>query len=54
MPTIKLVYVVRKLADVLGKIFKEYWLNTHGPLVRGFCQGAQCPENDQGRTISED
>ena len=35
---IKLVYVIRKRADVSEKDFHEYWLKTHGPLVRGFAK----------------
>jgi len=35
---IKLVYVIRKRADVSDKDFHEYWLKKHGPLVRGFAK----------------
>src|SRR5450432_2483706 len=32
---IKLVYVVERRADVAPKDFHDYWLNAHGPRVRG-------------------
>lgn len=35
---IKLVYCIRKRSDISTKQFEDYWLNTHGPKVRGVAE----------------
>jgi hypothetical protein len=51
---IKLVYVIRKRADVSEKEFHEYWLKSHGPLVRGFAKAMHAVKYVQSHTIMED
>jgi uncharacterized protein (TIGR02118 family) len=51
---IKLVYVIRKRHDVSEKDFREYWLKTHGPLVRGFAKGMRAKKYVQSHTVFED
>ena len=51
---IKLVYVIRKRADVSEKEFHEYWLKTHGPLVRGFAKSMRAKKYVQSHTVFED
>ena len=51
---IKLVYVIRKHKDISEKDFHEYWLKTHGPLVRGFAKGMRAKKYVQSHTVSED
>src|SRR5580704_7348119 len=51
---IKLVYVIRKRADVSEKDFHEYWLKTHGPLVRSFAKAMRAKKYVQSHTVSED
>ena len=51
---IKLVYVIRKRADISEKDFHEYWLKTHGPLVRGFAKSMRAKKYVQSHTVSED
>ena len=51
---IKLVYVIRKRSDVSEKEFHEYWLKTHGPLVRGFAKSMRAKKYVQSHTVFED
>ena len=51
---IKLVYIVRKRADISEKDFHEYWLKTHGPLVRGFAKSMRAKKYVQSHTVHED
>ena len=51
---IKLVYVIRKRADISEKDFHEYWLNKHGPLVRSFAKSMRAKKYVQSHTVSED
>jgi hypothetical protein len=51
---IKLVYVIRKRADVSEQHFHEYWLKTHGPLVRGFAKAMHAKKYVQSHTILEE
>jgi EthD domain-containing protein len=51
---IKLVYVVRKRADVSEKDFHEYWLKKHGPLVRSFAKSIGARKYVQSHTVLED
>ena len=50
----KLVYVIRKRADISEKDFHEYWLNKHGPLVRSFAKSMRAKKYVQSHTVSED
>jgi uncharacterized protein (TIGR02118 family) len=51
---IKLVYIVAKRADISEKDFHEYWLKTHGPLVRSFAKSMRAKKYVQSHTVSED
>jgi uncharacterized protein (TIGR02118 family) len=51
---IKLVYIVKKRADISEKDFHEYWLKTHGPLVRGFAKAMRAKKYVQSHTVFED
>jgi|SRR5580704_11532191 hypothetical protein len=51
---IKLVYVIRKRADVSEEHFHEYWLKTHGPLVRSFAKSMRAKKYVQSHTVFED
>ncbi len=48
---IKLVYCLRKRADVPAEKFHQYWLVTHGPLVRGFADAIKARKYIQSHTI---
>lgn len=51
---IKLVYVIRKRADVSEKDFHEYWLTKHGPLVRSFAKSMRAKRYVQSHTVHEE
>jgi uncharacterized protein (TIGR02118 family) len=51
---IKLVYIVKKRADISEKDFHEYWLKTHGPLVRSFAKSMRAKKYVQSHTVHED
>ncbi|MGA9722348.1 MAG: EthD domain-containing protein, partial [Candidatus Binatus sp.] len=51
---IKLVYVIRKRADISEKDFHEYWLKKHGPLVRSFAKSMRAKKYVQSHTVFED
>jgi EthD domain len=51
---IKLVYIVKKRADISEKDFHEYWLKQHGPLVRGFAKSMRAKKYVQSHTVFED
>ena len=51
---VKLVYVIRKRADVSEKDFHEYWLKTHGPLVRSLAKAMHAKKYVQSHTVMED
>jgi hypothetical protein len=51
---IKLVYVVRKRADISEKDFHEYWLKKHGPLVRSFAKSMRAKKYVQSHTVFEE
>jgi hypothetical protein len=40
---VKLVYCVRKRADMSDEDFRSYWLHQHGPLVRSLWQSGRFP-----------
>ncbi|MDH4380673.1 MAG: EthD domain-containing protein [Gammaproteobacteria bacterium] len=48
---IKLVYCLRKRADVPDAEFHRYWLENHGPLVRGFAQAIGARKYIQSHTV---
>ena len=48
---IKLVYCLRKRADVSDAEFHKYWLESHGPLVRGFAQAIRAKKYIQSHTV---
>lgn len=48
---IKLVYCLRKRADVPAAEFHRYWLEQHGPLVRGFAAAIKARKYIQSHTI---
>jgi len=48
---IKLVYCVRKRADVSDEEFHRYWLEEHGPLVRRFADVMGARKYIQSHTI---
>ena len=51
---IKLVYVIRKRAEVSEKDFHDYWLEKHGPLVRSFAKAMRAKKYVQSHTVHED
>jgi uncharacterized protein (TIGR02118 family) len=51
---IKLVYCVRKRADLSTEAFSKYWLEQHGPLVRGFAEAIRARKYIQSHTIAPD
>jgi hypothetical protein len=48
---IKLVYCLRKRADVTAAEFHGYWLDEHGPSVRGFANAIGGRKYIQSHTI---
>lgn len=48
---IKLVYCIRKRADVSDEEFHRYWLEQHGPLVRSFAEVTGAKKYIQSHTI---
>ncbi len=48
---IKLVYIVRRRADLPAEEFRRYWLEHHGPLVRNFATAARARRYVQSHTI---
>jgi uncharacterized protein (TIGR02118 family) len=48
---IKLVYCLRKRVDVQDAEFHRYWLENHGPLVRGFAQAIGARKYIQSHTV---
>ncbi len=48
---IKLVFVVRRRADVSLADFRKYWLENHGPLVRSYAQALQARRYVQSHTL---
>jgi uncharacterized protein (TIGR02118 family) len=49
---IKLVYIVRKRADLSAQAFHIYWLEKHGPLVRSFAKALHARKYVQSHTIA--
>ena len=48
---IKLVYVIERRADVEPKDFHDYWLNSHGPRVRGHAKAIRAKRYVQSHLI---
>jgi len=48
---IKLVYVLERRADVAPKDFHDYWLNAHGPKVRGHAKAIRAKRYVQSHLI---
>ncbi len=51
---IKLVFCVRKRADLSTEQFQHYWLKQHGPLVRGFAKAIRARKYIQSHTTAPD
>ncbi|MBL6751381.1 MAG: EthD domain-containing protein [Nevskia sp.] len=49
---IKLVFCVRKRADLSTEQFQQYWLKQHGPLVRGFAKAIRARKYIQSHTTA--
>ena len=49
---IKLVYCVRRRADVPEDEFFRYWLNDHGPLVTGYAEAIKAKKYIQSHTVA--
>jgi uncharacterized protein (TIGR02118 family) len=49
---IKLVYFLRKRAEISSEELYRYWLNDHGPLVRKFAAAIQATKYVQSHTIA--
>jgi len=49
---IKLVYCLRKRADISSEELVRYWLNEHGPLVRKFAAAIQAKKYVQSHTVA--
>ena len=49
---IKLVYCLRKRADLSGEEFRLYWLEQHAPLVRRCAQAIRARRYVQSHTIA--
>ena len=48
---IKIVYCVKRRADVAPAEFHKYWLEKHGPLVRSFAKTMRARKYIQSHTI---
>ncbi len=48
---LKLVYCVRKRADVSDQEFYRYWRDEHGPLVRSFQEAMHADRYVQSHTV---
>ena len=48
---IKLVYVIERRADVTPQDFYDYWLNSHGPRVRGHAEAIGARRYVQSHTM---
>jgi uncharacterized protein (TIGR02118 family) len=51
---VKLVYCLRKRADISSEELYRYWQNEHGPLVRKFAEAIQAKKYVQSHTIAPD
>ena len=51
---LKLVYCIRRLEDVAPEEFCRYWLESHGPLVKGFAAAMRARRYVQSHTVAPD
>lgn len=51
---VKLVYVIRRRADVTPEAFRRYWLEQHGPRVRGHAAALGAVRYVQSHTGEDD
>ena len=51
---IKLVYCLRRRNDVPSEEFRRYWLEEHGPRVRGFAEALRARKYVQSHTIESE
>ena len=51
---IKLVYCIRKRADLSSEEFHRYWLEDHGPRVRGHAKALGASRYVQSHTLQTD
>lgn len=51
---IKLIFCVRRLPDLSLAEFQDYWLNTHGPLVRSHAKALGIQRYVQTHTLPND
>ncbi len=51
---VKLVYCLRKRADISSEELYRYWLNDHGPLVRKFAEAIKAKKYVQSHTVAPD
>ncbi len=49
---VKLVYCLRKRADISSEELYRYWLNDHGPLVRKFAEAIKAKKYVQSHTVA--
>jgi uncharacterized protein (TIGR02118 family) len=49
---VKLVYCIRRRADVSPEEFRRYWLDEHGPLVRGVADVIGAVRYVQSHTVA--
>ena len=51
---VKLVYCLRKRADISSEELYRYWLNDHGALVRKFAEAIRAKKYVQSHTVAPD
>ena len=51
---VKLVYCLRKRADISSEELYRYWLNDHAPLVRKFAEAIKAKKYVQSHTVAPD
>ena len=51
---VKLVYCLRKRADISSEELYRYWLNDHGSLVRRFAEAIKAKKYVQSHTVAPD
>jgi uncharacterized protein (TIGR02118 family) len=51
---VKLIYCLRKRADLSSEAFHLYWYEQHGPLVKSFAEAIRARKYVQSHTIASD
>jgi len=51
---IKLVYCVKRRADVAPEAFRKHWLENHGPLVRSVAEATRALKYVQSHTVQDE